>query len=35
MLYNFTSVAKDILNFSDEFGVLWLGYKQTFDFEKK
>lgn len=34
LLYNFTSVAKDIPDVSDEFGVLWIGYKQTFDFRR-
>ena len=34
LLYNFTSVAKDIPDITDEFGILWIGYKQTFDFRK-
>jgi hypothetical protein len=33
-LYNFTSVSKDIPDISDEFGILWIGYKQTLDFRK-
>ncbi len=32
VLFNFTSVSKDLLDISDEFGVLWIGYKQRFDF---
>lgn len=31
MLYNFTSVSKDIPEISEEYGVLWIGFKQTFD----
>lgn len=34
VLYNFTSEAKDIPKISDAYGVLWVGYKQTFDFKK-
>lgn len=34
LLYNFTSVTKDIPKISDEYGVLWVGYKQTLDFNK-
>ena len=34
LLYNFTSVAKDIPDISDEYGILWVGYKQTLDFKK-
>lgn len=32
--YNFTSVSKDIPDISEEFGILWIGYKQTMDFRK-
>ena len=32
--YNFTAVSKDIPDISDEYGILWLGYKQTLDFRK-
>lgn len=35
LIYNFTSVTKDIPDISDEFGVIWFGYKQTLHFYKK
>jgi hypothetical protein len=33
VLYNFTSVTKDIPKISDEYRILWIGYKQTLDFQ--
>ena len=34
VLINFTSVTKDLPQISDEYGVLWVGYKQTLNFIK-
>tara|TARA_B100000809_G_scaffold266925_1_gene333089 strand:- start:13663 stop:14421 length:759 start_codon:yes stop_codon:yes gene_type:complete len=34
LLYNFTSLTKDIPKISEDYGVLWVGYKQTLDFQK-
>ncbi|WP_152285630.1 DUF2490 domain-containing protein [Flavicella marina] len=34
LLYNHTSVTKDVPLISEEFGIIWLGYKQTIDFRK-
>ncbi len=35
MLYNFTSVSKNIPNISEEYGILWVGFKQTFEYNKQ
>jgi len=34
VIYNFTSVSKEIPTISEEFNIIWFGYKQTLDFRK-